>query len=1346
MKISILRRLGAAALAMTMSLQFPAVGLADTNANIGVSSLFTPQAALSEARISDNEPVRIIIELEDDPLLDSFPSQKSSISPEDFLRSSKCVSLESNLAAERRAVKSELNKSDMDITVENEYSAVFNGLSVVAQAGDLDAIREMDGVKDAFISEFYAAPEPVEYYPQLIKSVSTIGGEITHETGYTGKGTVVAILDTGLDIAHEAFGSVNSPKYTKEDIAQKLSASKFTVGKLSADVLYHSDKVPYAYDYAGNDTNVYSTNSHGTHVAGIVAANAGGTVTGVAPDAQIAFCKVFDDSASGAYDTDILSALDDMVKLGVDSINMSLGTSAGFSESSSSNMNSVYQRVMDSGINLMVSASNSYSSTYSGECGTDLPYVTNPDNSTVGSPSTYPAALSVASSNNVLALLPYFSVGSNEISYSDNASEPTHKAFDSLTGGTYNYVDCGVGKASDFEGKNLSGSIALIERGGMENGEVLTFSQKEANAKNAGAVAVIIYDNEDGELVSMSTTYAIPAVFISKKDGQWMAEQENKVLSYVPGSTKQFADASAGRMSDFSSWGVTPDLKLKPEITAPGGNIYSSVPGGKYANMSGTSMSSPHLAGAAALVTQYINEELDGLNMTAFQRASLVNALLMSTATPIRDESNTPYSPRRQGAGQINLSHAVNSKAYLLGADSGRPVLNLGEDTNGNYTFSFLVKNLGNDEIKYRISSVVETETVKTIDGVDYIGQAPRTLGSDEVSVILPQTVTLSGDTASVSGSISLTDSGRRNLDSAFPNGMFVEGFITLEPVNAETSSLTIPFMGFYGDWEKAPIFDESYYSDKTPNTTSMWLGYFNNSNGGGYKMGSCLYGDTTIKDVNKIALPGGNKANHVTAVCALLRNADKLKYTVEDDQGETVYVGNTGIKVHKSFYSPGEGFYTPMDTKGWTPFNEWGDPLPDGNYKYTVTGTLNGASQAVSFPVTIDSEAPEVVSSEIVGSKWIVKVRDNHYVQAVCATLGSSPLTGWINPVESEAGATSEIVFDLSDAAFTGLTKAKIGVTDYADNQFVSDYYSLSGAVIVNPSSISLNKTSQLMTEGDSMSLTAEVLPANASNRTVSWSSSDSDVASVTANGTVTAKAAGEAVITATTVNNLTAQCKVTVEKKQQEEENLPALASVFVPETTASNASIPFTFKLEQMKNIATVSMTFEKDPGLSGSSLTGLNGFTALGDVKWKGNTGTLMLSYLEKGAGGSLTRKQLTDVARLAMTAAEGSESLGITLKSISVSGYDESGKAVFLDSAVKTAQARTTILNRNFDLNGDGVINQLDITCCQKFYQCRSTDSDWNTAGNGKIKASDCDLNKDGIVDIADMVLIMTAYL
>ena len=1328
-----LRRWGTVLLAVALSVQLcvPAFA-AESGGAEDPYAIFQKEEIRPESGLRDSDQVRVVVELEDAPLLGDVQALRAYDSASDYLASPQAQRREAALSAQRSRVIRKLERSGMDLEVDREYSAVFNGFAVTAAYGDLEAIQETDGVKDAFVAECHPLVDPLDADIQLADSVPMIGGNTVSGNGYTGKGTVVAILDTGLDINHEAFqGDVNNPKYDMSDINDLIQSNSLTIGKLNASVVYHSSKIPFAYDYQGGDTGV-SGHYHGTHVAGIVGANAGGTVTGVAPDAQFLIMKVFDDAGTGAYDNDILSALDDAVKLGADAINMSLGTTAGFSTAATKAMNAVYQRVKDAGVNLLCAAGNDYSSTYEGASGNDLPFTTNPDNGTVGSPSTYEAALSVASVNNTESTMPYFQVGDERIAYDDSAEDSDEVKFSTLSG-SFSYVACGYGGSADFP-KEVSGKIALIQRGGEEDGEPLSFQQKEANAVTAGAKAAIIYDNVDGAFISMATDHEIPCVFISKADGEKMLAAEEKTLTASSSFIGRFSDVTSGQMSDFSSWGVTPDLKLKPEITAPGGNIYSTLKNNSYGSLSGTSMAAPHLAGAAAVMDQYINEKLDGLNMTTQERGALVEDLLMSTAIPVLDENRNQASPRKQGAGLIRLDKATAAKAYLTGADGGRPKAETGASTDGQWSFSFQVKRLqGTADIPYTVAVSVLTESMVTEDGKSYIAQQSRPLTAGEYTLSAPTTVTLGQSTQTVSVSLSLTETGKANLKRDFPNGIFVEGFVTLTPTGGEeTVALSLPYMGFYGDWAKAPLFDATAYSGEEPNVVDMWLGIFDNRTGGGYQLGTPLYGKSKIFDANKIAITSDTSQN-VTAVCALLRSADTLTFSVTDSEDALVYTETTK-QASKSYYYGNDVFYTPMAEEGFIPVDEWNSPLPDGQYTYTVTGSVAGKTQSVSFPLTIDNEKPEVIRSEIEGSTWKVTVKDNHYVQAVAATVGDSPLTGWVNPNESTPGAETTVKFDLSDAAFTGLTQVKIAIADYADNQFVSDWYSLSGATVIQPTSVTLDRQQLSLTEGTSATLQATVMPENASNRTVTWSSSNTSVATVDASGVLTAGKAGSAVVTATASNGLKATCQVTVTAAEQGK----ALASLSAPNRVESGSEVPFSFQMEQMTGVATVSFTFERDTGLTGGTVVGKNGFTSLG-VQWNGNRGVMVLSYLDHGAGKTLTRAQLTELAELKLKAEAESGSLGVTLTGVTVCGYDADGKAVYLESNIKTARAATTVGSAlSYDLNGDGVVDLLDITYCQMYYQATSGDSGWAAAKR-------CDFDGSGKVDIQDLILILRNF-
>lgn len=176
------------------------------------------------SKSDENKNTRIIIELEDSPLLSYSEKINTYSTVSDFFSSKEAKEIEQKLEQNRKSVKKSLVQSGMDFTVKREYSTIMNGLAVEANVADLDAIKQTDGVKDAFVAEFYSLPEPIDTYSS--GGVSAIGGDIVGDLGFTGKNSAVAILDTGLDLSHPAFSSVNSPKYSKEDIESVIKTIK----------------------------------------------------------------------------------------------------------------------------------------------------------------------------------------------------------------------------------------------------------------------------------------------------------------------------------------------------------------------------------------------------------------------------------------------------------------------------------------------------------------------------------------------------------------------------------------------------------------------------------------------------------------------------------------------------------------------------------------------------------------------------------------------------------------------------------------------------------------------------------------------------------------------------------------------------------------------------------------------------------------------------------------------------------------------------------------------------------------------------------------------------------------
>ena len=309
--------------------------------------------------------------------------------------------VQNRLLSRQAAVQSRLTRTLRQEQVEYGYSytALFNGFSVRTARKNLEAIRNTKGVTCAFVAGSYALPTTQQADTQALQVALA-------SSRFTGKGMTIAVLDTGLDTAHPAFANAPADaKFTKDYISGVLQAADLNAEVLmpgvTADDVYLSAKIPFAFDYAGKDAQVAPGSKwdaenleHGTHVAGIAAGYAvdgEGAVTfsGVAPDAQVIPMKVFDDSGTGAATATILAALEDAYRLGVDAVNLSLGSYGGFTVDEDALINDVYNKLDDAGIMVITAAGNETSSSYMNSYGTDAPLTGDPDNSVVAVTAEY---------------------------------------------------------------------------------------------------------------------------------------------------------------------------------------------------------------------------------------------------------------------------------------------------------------------------------------------------------------------------------------------------------------------------------------------------------------------------------------------------------------------------------------------------------------------------------------------------------------------------------------------------------------------------------------------------------------------------------------------------------------------------------------------------------------------------------------------------------------------------------------------------------------------------------------------------------------------------------------------
>ena len=1008
-----------------------------------------PEVVQSEEEISPDEKVTAIIVLE------------KKISP---------------LARfQQKSIQNEISKNVLDgekLEVLHSYTTVENGFAAVVPYGKLEEIRQLPGVAAA-----YAAPV-FKVAPDMPTTMTELGG-LENTSGYQGEGMVIAIVDSGLEISHPLFTQApTTPALAKNDLENVLASKNLKAedkkSGITASQVYKTAKVPFAFDYADNDLDVAPNGAgdHGTHVAGIAAANAGvvADVVGVAPQAQILAMKAFSSSGSnGATWADILAAADDAVALGADVINMSLGSTCGFSTpEGEEGVAEVLENIASSGVMLSISAGNEYSAALGTRIGKGHALTQNPDYGTVASPSSYSQPLSIASVEKADSIDScYLTVGERKVAFNDTVEDKTVEnvkddspSFRSLAGKELEYVVVpNAGETKDYNGLSVEGKIALVSRGSVE------YNAKKNAAKEAGAIGILVYNNEPGMLYMQLDNYDLPSAFISQADGKALAAvaEGNRKLT-VSTSYGKVDNPTSGEMSDFSSWGVTPELTLKPDLTAPGGNIKSATTGGGYTTKSGTSMSAPFVSGAMALVKQCI--EQNDLASTETDKANLVSNLLMSTADLVM-AGTAPYSPRKQGAGSVNIAAATSTKAYLTAVGGGRPKVELGDDVqkSGKYTVQFEIHNLSDEALTYTIGGYIQTdaqEVTKQIKGQDVhqVTELPYLLGK-----IDENTVTVAGgetETETVSVSVSLTQANKEYL-KGFENGTYIEGFVTLTPESDTQPTLSIPYMGFYGDWTKAPIIDATDYGDVLNDKENNWSQAYVNTAASNSLEGTVntYLGDNPYHDGqpysserNAISPNGDDYMDTLSFVyTGLLRNVKALNYEIKDAKTGDVYYSNKVDYETKSVYSSN---YYQIVPSGASDYNKlsWGGTKKDGYSKLknndkvivTVSGELsydkhvaNNQKSSWSFPITIDTEEPEAtditVSNE--NGKYYVslKVTDNQFVSNVTISNNAESKELASFPVaEMTAGATTECKYDI-----TGFGEnLKVVVNDYACNRKV--------------------------------------------------------------------------------------------------------------------------------------------------------------------------------------------------------------------------------------------------------------------------------------------------------------------
>ena len=884
--------------------------------------------------------------------------------------------------------------------VEHEYDNVLTGFALKAPAGALDAIRRAPGVRAAFLEREGHVNDGATLDAEGGLEASQNGGQDpanlsaqlmmrTDQVAQKGEGKVIAVIDTGVDTTHQAFTGAlaGTPALTP----QKVAALSSQLGEGKTGV-YISQKFPFAYDYADSDNDASpregGSGFHGTHVAGIAAGNAD-KIIGTAPDAQVIVAKVTRSEDDALLDSALLASLDDMLVLHPDVINLSLGWTAGMDNEADSVYATVYKKLQEAGITVNAASGNAFSTGYGNNSGKGLPYASDPDSSVIDEPATYSSVVAVASVENAL-IRNAFTVNGKDIGYQRSRGMNGEKVayFSDLPAGTYEYVDAGFASEEDVAAlkekypDGLAGKIALVSRGKM------TYQKKVENLYDLHPAGILVYNNVSvGSLIIMNlTTQDLPAAFISQADGQAMLDAPEHKLSIAEGQV--LPQSSIYEASEFSSWGVSPDLRLKPEIAAPGGNVFSSIPNGAYEQTSGTSMATPQMAGISAIVLQRVQSDPLFASMSARQQADVVQNLIMGTARPLTDAAQTTgalYSPRKQGAGLVDALAATTSSVYptVVGApEQSRPKADLGDGTKG-WHFDVTLHNLSGVPATYELSSQALSEIVDggffTEHSSDWRGHGVEIAYSGAASASAEGatvTVPASGE-ATVGIDITPGSEFASYVADNTPNGTFLDGFVRFASKTDGQPDLAVPYLGFYGDWGKAPIFDalasvggaHTRASDIVNGQTGASLGY-----------------NPLVKVADRTGDPNPQRyvISRSTASGAptileprtgTLRSVHSLTSTYTNEAGETVF----SVTNHQNWKSV---YLTSTEENTWveayhesTAFDTNAEKfaqMPDGAYTLRIAASNDGpsrAEQSISYNFRLDTKAP-VISDLVYSGK----------------------------------------------------------------------------------------------------------------------------------------------------------------------------------------------------------------------------------------------------------------------------------------------------------------------------------------------------------------------------------------
>lgn len=692
-------------------------------------------------------------------------------------------------------------------SIEYSYKEVFNGVSLTIPGSEVKNLLNCSVVKRIHpdVEVQVDLPEKVETNGEgitnkpegkMADSIPHIGVDELHTENVTGKGVKVGVLDTGIDYNHPDLTNVYKGFRAEDGDANSQDMDNvigwdFIGGDADPMETTYEDWQESGEPEFDSRGNAYYT-AHGTHVSGTIAGQAENTenkmaVKGVAPDVELYSYRVLGKYGSGAT-SGIIAAVEKSVKDGMDVINMSLGSPSG------TPFDPLVTAVNNASLAGVVTAISNGNS--------------GPNPVTVGSPGTAQLPIAVGASTTPLIVADYeLEVGEGiKLTTANQVIADFSKSIESSHNKEYEAVYCNLGYAEDFDGKDLTGKVALVDRGDI------TFVEKATNAKNAGAEYVIIMNNTTAnEIPNQGESKAANAIAVNQAEGEIikanLSDEGTITLSLNKLSDKEL---KGDEITEFSSAGpvLTTD-EIRPDIVAPGSQIFSTVPeymndkntevddySVAYGRMSGTSMAAPHIAGVAALILQ---ENPD-------YKPEDVKAVMMNTSENLNQFRGDEYSVHQQGAGRINAYEAVYDDTHITaenivydGVDNRELVNKTGLLFFGKYskeeekpsdkskTIPITIENNSDSEKTYNVS-VKYSESDRAKDAL-----------TNGVSVNMEDTITVEANS-------SVTVDATLNMPGNAETGIY-EGYIVIVEENSQ-KDYQMPFSVSY----KNSGFDQLFY------------------------------------------------------------------------------------------------------------------------------------------------------------------------------------------------------------------------------------------------------------------------------------------------------------------------------------------------------------------------------------------------------------------------------------------------------------------------------------------------------------------------------------------------------